>query len=115
MKVFCSQNNIKELNDQLIAQLIAENDSSIVSIQNENKVYLNFANIISNECGLFLRTSNGEFYRIPFLFSNDQGCFTLLSQENFTVYPRIKCWNCDKYFTPTFFNKGKCPHCGEQN
>lgn len=114
-KGYCSENNIKELNNQIIAELLKQNDPSIISIENENEVYFNPAKIIPNESGLFLQTFNGECYRIPFIFSNDQGCFTLLSFENYTVYPRKKCRNCERMFTPTFFNKGKCPHCGAQN
>ncbi|NGX27059.1 MAG: hypothetical protein K940chlam6_00986 [Chlamydiae bacterium] len=116
-KCFGYENSIIEINDQVINQLIDLGDSSILFVNNEQKIYFNSDKIIPHNDGLYLQTQSGEFYRIPFLMSNESGCFTVFSssQINSTIYPIIKCKNCNKPFNPNIFNKGKCPHCGTQN
>lgn len=116
-KGFCSNSNIQEINKQVIEQLIAIEDASILSIENEQEVYLNPSKIIALEEGMFLETQGGEYIRIPLLLSGERGCFTLLANEkqNSVIYPLIKCKGCTRLFTPSIFNRGKCPHCGTQN
>jgi len=55
---------MRELNNQVIEDLIRASDPAILSIENGNKVYLNSSKIIPRSDGLFLETQLREFVRI---------------------------------------------------
>jgi len=79
------------------------------------KIYVSPDAVVATGQGLFVKTEDGNQIPIPFLISSENGCFTIMKQNDATVYPVIRCRNCDLPFSPTFFNKGKCPRCGVQN
>ncbi len=112
---FAMEDIKNDINDQVIEQLIADNDSCIVAIKNGQEVYFDSSKIISHQNGIFLQTQNGDFFRIPLLFSNEGGCFTILTVSDSAIYPVIKCWSCKIPFNPNIYNKGICPSCGAQN
>ena len=103
----------EDLNSSLINQLIEQNDESILRVEND-KFFLDAERIHPTQQGLVLETSK-NYYLIHKLHSSTQGCYLLQSKTNDVIYPRIVCKNCNKVFFPDIYNKGKCPHCKQQN
>ena|ERR1700722_14748056 len=106
--------NEESFNPSFLSRLL--NSEAILHIDEyKDRIYLKSEAIVFTEQGLFVKTSSGEYIEIPCLMSSPQGCYTVLSQTNSTVYPLIRCKNCNLPFNPNIFNKGKCPRCGTQN
>jgi hypothetical protein len=101
-------------NESSILELLECQDRAILKVE-EEKVYLRPDALVLTEQGIFVKTEAGKCLEVPLLLSSQQGCYTIFSQTNATVYPVIKCKNCKQPFNPNFFNKGKCPRCGTQN
>jgi len=105
----------KENIQSSILSLLNGRDKAISLIESDGKVYLKPEAIVPTEQGLFVKTESGDYLEIPFLISGEHGCYTVLNQSDSTVYPVIRCKNCNTPFSPTIFNQGKCPRCGTQN
>ncbi|MBX9744324.1 MAG: hypothetical protein K2X08_03835 [Chlamydiales bacterium] len=84
----------------------------------EDKCYINPDRISIATGGILLHTDFGGLLSLSGIASDYLGIYTTVSlrpDELGTVYPIIRCKNCNKPFSPTFINKGVCPHCGIQN
>ena len=115
LSVFSGEYIKREFNESALLNLLDSGDSSVISIEKSGEVYLRADKILITENGIFVQTDSNERFQIPFLSSNTRGCYSLLTQSDSTVYPVISCKNCGVRFSPTFFNRGKCPRCGTQN
>lgn len=102
----------------VIEELVISQDTSIVSVEENERIFINSDRLILSQSGIMLQTDQGEYIRIPILLSNAQGSFTSLSNSSHSselIHPVIVCRNCQKKFTPTIFNGGRCIFCGYQN
>lgn len=112
------EDNYRNLNTEIIEELVISQDTSIVSVEENERIFIDSDRLIPSQKGMLLQTDQGEYVRIPILLSNSQGSFTCLSNNtpsNEIIHPVIECRNCHKKFTPTIFNGGRCIFCGYQN
>jgi len=107
---------LPNLTEEIVGQLNDQKDSSILYQAENGYTYLNSKYIVPTRDGIHIQTGLGD-YSIPVLFSDASGCYTKTrnEREDSTVYPIIRCINCKKPFSPSFFNKAVCPHCGTKN
>jgi rubrerythrin len=113
--IFAEENDsIRELNAQVIQELIEEQDSAILVKQDNPVVQLNFEKIIACAEGIFLKSEKGEHIRIPMLFSNNTGCYALNNQAH-EFQQWITCRKCEFTFLANERNHGRCPRCGTKN
>ncbi|MBS0626309.1 MAG: hypothetical protein JSS32_09690 [Verrucomicrobia bacterium] len=92
-------------------------DGSILS-KESNKIYVNPNRISVSEDGITLKSDFGSEVKLPLIACDTAGIFIDISSNeeiSATQYPVIKCRNCRRPFSPTFFNRGRCPSCGFQN
>ncbi len=89
--------------------------SHMIDILENDRFYVNSDSILINEDGILLQTDHGSKISIPSVFCDSQGCFVRFDTMLATIYPIIRCKNCNTAFSPNFFNRGKCPKCGMQN
>ena len=105
----------KAFNQSVVLELLNSGDRAIVQVEESGKVFLRPTVIFPTERGLFIKTECGDYVQIPFLVSSEQGCYTVLTPTDSTIYPIIRCKKCDLPFNPNIFNLGRCPRCGTQN
>lgn len=105
-----------ELNIQKVFELVASRDSSVVHLEQNQRLYVAPERVTVNKDGIFLRTESQGLLKLPALLSGQQGCYAPVGNESVgIVNPVILCRSCQKPFNPNIFNKGVCPYCGTQN
>ena len=96
-----------------LLELVYSHDESILSVEPTGEIYFKPSHLTITDRGLYLRTASRGLLQIPALLSNQKGAYTVMTDA--TVYPIIRCKSCNTPFSPTIFNRGKCPRCGTQN
>ena len=98
-----------------VVQKIKQNEQYCVKKYEQEKIFLNPENIsITNE-GLILRVNSYESIPIPFLQSNNEGCFISIKIEpKMNIIKERLPWSCDRCgYQWNYWASVYCERCGE--
>lgn len=82
-----------ESNHALVEEIVANASECIVEVV-DDKIYVNPARLFPTENGLFLHTRRDHYVAVPFLCSDEHGCYISVGLDAKITKP--------------------CPHCGRE-